>query len=238
MKPYVVCHMMGPLDGQLLVEQWTPSTGQPYDALIAEYDRVHEQFGADAWISGRAVGAEFADGKPHSPIPIPSVERPVHVARSGADEYAVLIDPHGKLHWSGPKTYGAATIVLLGRDVPDAHLAELSSDGISYVTAASDKIDLVHALETLNTKFGIKRLILEGGAHTNAEFLEAGLVDEISLLLFPAICGRTSSRTIFGARPDGLADRLRLSMISSEVRQAGVMHLRYKVDYASKNKGG
>ncbi|MCP1912534.1 riboflavin biosynthesis pyrimidine reductase [Bradyrhizobium elkanii] len=235
MKPYVICHMMGPLDGQLLVEQWTASTGLPYDTLIAEYDRVHEQLGADAWIAGRAVGAEFADGQPHPPISAPAVERPVHVARSGAEEYAVLIDPHGKLHWTGPTTYGAATILLLGRDVPDTHLAELACDGISYVVAEGEKIDLGHALATLNAKFGIKRLILEGGAHTNAEFLEAGLVNEISLLLFPAICGRAGSQTLFGARPDGLADRLQLSAISAEVRQAGVVHLRYKVEYPCKS---
>jgi hypothetical protein len=28
MKPYVICHMMGLLHGQLLVEQWTPSAGR------------------------------------------------------------------------------------------------------------------------------------------------------------------------------------------------------------------
>ncbi|MCJ9730038.1 dihydrofolate reductase family protein [Bradyrhizobium sp. PRIMUS42] len=235
MKPYVICHMMGPLDGQLLVEQWTASTGLSFDALIAEYDRVHEQLGADAWIAGRAVGAEFADGKPHPPINATAVERPVHVARSGAEEYAVLIDPGGKLHWTGPMTYDAATIVLLGGNVPDAHLAELACDGISYVVAEGEKIDLDHALSTLNARFGIARLLLEGGAHTNAEFLEAGLVDEISLLLFPAICGRTGSQTLFGARRDGLGDRLRLSAISTAVRQAGAVHLRYKVEYPWKS---
>ncbi|MGY3238528.1 riboflavin biosynthesis pyrimidine reductase [Bradyrhizobium sp. USDA 4472] len=236
MKPYVICQMMGPLDGQLLVEQWAPSTGQPNDALIAEYDRVHEQLSADAWIVGRAVGAKFADGGPHAPIDTPAVERPVRVARSGAEEYVVLIDPHGKLHWTGPTTYGAATIVLLGRNVPDAHLVDLASDSISYIIAHGEKIDLFQGLEILNAKFGIERLILEGGAHRNAEFLEAGLVDEISLLLFPAICGRTGCQTIFGARPDGFAGRLRLSTISSEMRQTGVMHLRYKMEYPRKSQ--
>lgn len=56
MKPYVICHMMGPLDGQLLVDEWSASTGQSSKDLVAEYDRVHEALGGDAWIAGRAVG--------------------------------------------------------------------------------------------------------------------------------------------------------------------------------------
>lgn len=235
MKPYVICHMMGPLDGQLLVEQWAPSTGRPNRELIAEYDRVHEQLDGDGWIAGRAVGGEFADGEPHAPEGMVTVERPDHVASKYAKEYAVLIDPEGKLHWTGPETYEAATIAILGHGVPDSHLAELAGDGISYIVADGDVIDLAKALETLNEKFGVKRLILEGGAHTNALFLEAGLVDEISLLLFPAIGGRANSQPLFGGRKDGLSDLLRLSMLSTEVRQGGVVHLRYKVGYARKH---
>ena len=92
MKPYIVCHMMGPLDGQLLVDQWSPSTGRSAEELIAEYDRVHESLEGDAWIASRVVGEEFAHAKPHPPAEFPPVERPVHVARKNAKEYAVLID--------------------------------------------------------------------------------------------------------------------------------------------------
>ncbi|MGW5956790.1 5-amino-6-(5-phosphoribosylamino)uracil reductase [Methylorubrum populi] len=231
MRPYVICHMMGPLDGELLVDRWSPSTGRPAEALIAEYDRVHEALEGDAWIAGRAVGAEFAEGQPHPPEPVPAVERPLHVARAGAEEYAVLIDPHGKLHWTGPETYGAPLVMVLGRDVPDAHLAELAADGISYIVSEQPEVDLGRTLEALSANFGVRRLILEGGAHTNAAFLKAGLVDEISLVLFPAIGGHSGSQTLFEAGEDGLADRVRLSLVSAEVRQAGAVALRYRVAY-------
>lgn len=231
MKPYVICHMMGPLDGQLLVEDWSPSTGRASDDLIAEYDRVHDDLGCDGWISGRSVGEEFANGKPHPPEPVPAVERPVHVAREAADEFALLIDPHGKLHWTGPEAYGAPIIMVLGRDVPDSHLAELAADGISYIVADGEGIDLKAMLATLASTFGIKRLLLEGGAATNASFLNAGLVDEVSLVLFPAIGGRSGAKTLFEDGPEGLASKLRLEMMSTEMRRAGAVHLRYKVEY-------
>ena len=178
MRPHVICHMMGPLDGELLVDRWSPSTGRSSQALVAEYDRVHEALEGDAWIAGRAVGEEFAEGRPHPPEPVPAVGRPVHVARPGAEEYAVLLDRHGKLHWNGPETYGAPLVMILGRDVPDAHLAELAADGISYVVSNGPEIDLGQTLDVLASAFGVRRLILEGGARTNAAFLKAGLVDE------------------------------------------------------------
>jgi len=232
MRPHVICHMMGPLDGELLVDRWSPSTGRSSEALVAEYDRVHEALEGNAWIAGRAVGEEFAEGRPHPPEPVPAVGRPVHVARAGAEEYAVLLDPHGKLHWNGPETYGAPLVMILGRDVPDAHLAELAADGISYVVSDGPEIDLGQTLDVLASAFGVRRLILEGGARTNAAFLKAGLVDEISLLLFPAIGGHSGSQSLFEAGEDGLADRVRLSLVSTEVRTAGAVALRYRVAYA------
>ncbi|MBN4097955.1 dihydrofolate reductase family protein [Methylobacterium sp. OT2] len=232
MRPHVICHMMGPLDGELLVDRWSPSTGRSSEALVAEYDRVHEALEGDAWIAGRAVGEEFAEGRPHPPEPVLAVERPIYVARAGAEEYAVLIDQHGKLHWTGPETYGAPLVMILGRDVPDAHLAELAADGISYIVSEDPEIDLGRTLDVLASEFGVRRLILEGGARTNAAFLKAGLVDEISLVLFPAIGGHSGSQTLFEAGEDGLADRVRLSLVSTEVRTAGAVALRYSVAYA------
>lgn len=231
MRPYVICHMMGPLDGELLVDRWSPSTGRSSEELVAEYDRVHEALDGDAWIAGRAVGEEFAEGRPHPPKSVPAVTRPVHVARAGAEEYAVLIDQLGKLHWTGPETYGAPLVMVLGRDVPDAHLAELAADGISYVVSDGAEIDLGRTLEVLASDFGVRRLILEGGARTNAAFLKAGLVDEISLVLFPAIGGHSGSQTLFEAGEDGLAERVRLTLDSAEVRPAGAVALQYRVTY-------
>lgn len=231
MKPYVICHMMSPIDGKLVVNQWSGSTGRSSEDLVADYDRVHYELKCDAWIAGRAVGEEYADGTPHPPHDHGDVERPIHVTRSGSDEYAVLIDPDGKLHWSQAEIDGAPIIMVLGRNVPDAHLAELASDGISYIVAEGETIDLAAVLADLHERFGIKRIILEGGAHTNGTFFKAGLVDEVSLLVFPAIGGRSDAPTPFEASEDGLADHVRLSMSANEMRRNGVVPLRYTVSY-------
>lgn len=74
-------------------------------------------------------------------------------------------------------------------------------------------------------------MVLEGGAHTNATFLEAGLVDEISLVLFLAIGGRKDTQTLFEAGPEVLVDRARLSLLLAETSAGGAVHLRYSMSY-------
>jgi hypothetical protein len=92
MKPFVICHMMSPLDGQLVVRQWSASTGQPADDLDAQSERIHYNMGMDAWLCGRSTGEEFATAKPHPPETFDDVQRPVHIAPKGSKEYAVFLD--------------------------------------------------------------------------------------------------------------------------------------------------
>ncbi|WP_245306834.1 MULTISPECIES: hypothetical protein [unclassified Rhizobium] len=64
-RPHVICHMMSPLDGRLIVNDWAEATGHSVDELVKIYDDLHEKIGADAWLSGRATGEEFADAVDH-----------------------------------------------------------------------------------------------------------------------------------------------------------------------------
>ncbi len=74
----------------------------------------------------------------------------------------------------------------------------------------------------------LKRLLLEGGGHVNGSFLAAGLVDEISLLVAPALDGGDGVTGVFDAAAS-LAGKVRLSLISAETLSHGVVHLRYAV---------
>jgi riboflavin biosynthesis pyrimidine reductase len=88
----------------------------------------------------------------------------------------------------------------LGKAVPDSLLAELTAEGISSLVGAGDERSLEQPRETLTAAFGLKRLLLEGGAHAHAEVLKAGRVEKRSLGLFPAIRGRQDSQTRCGGR--------------------------------------
>ena len=73
---------------------------------------------------------------------------------------------------------------------------------ISYVVSGASSVDLTQAVNLLGEHFGIRTLLLEGGGHINGGFLEAGLVDEVSLLLLAAIDGRHDIPAVF----DGVSD--------------------------------
>jgi riboflavin biosynthesis pyrimidine reductase len=120
-------------------------------------------------------------------------------------------------------------VVVLGRDVSDQHLAELTADGVSYIVAAEAQPDLGHVLDVLGRELGIRRLLLEGGAAINGAFLAAGLVDEVSLLVAPALDGRMKTQHFVEIDRDGLADKIELSLNSCEKLEHGLVHLRLAV---------
>jgi 5-amino-6-(5-phosphoribosylamino)uracil reductase len=56
------------------------------------------------------------------------------------------------------------------------------------------------AMAALGDTLGIETILLEGGAATNGTFLKAGLIDEISVLIHPAVDGLAGVESIFEYR--------------------------------------
>lgn len=58
---------------------------------------------------------------------------------------AVAIDPHRKLHYGQDHAMGDHVIAVLCEGVPDAYLAELRAEAVSYLFAGPDGDDLLLA---------------------------------------------------------------------------------------------
>jgi riboflavin biosynthesis pyrimidine reductase len=229
MRPHVICLMESSLDGRLHPSRWTRSAdGTPKD-WSALYAATHDGLKVDAWMIGRVTGAEMAKGKPHPPDSAPPQRRPHHFAAGHKKPYAIAADAGGKLHFAGPEIGGDHVVVLLGSGVPDTHLAELAADGISYIVSATPAIDFASALNTLRGGLGIERLALEGGGGINGALLAARLVDELIVIVGPALDGGADSRTIVEAGDTGLKGRVKLSLRSCEPLTHGAVRLRYAV---------
>jgi riboflavin biosynthesis pyrimidine reductase len=220
--------MITSVDGRLHPSRFTTSPDGTRRDWSAEYEKIHETLKADAWLVGRVTMAEISKAGPHAPSQSTAVERPLHIAGRSKGSYAVALDPSGKVHFKAGGIAGDDVIVLLGRDVPDSHLAELAADGVSYVVSEKAEIDIAAVLESLGREFGIRNLVLEGGAGTNGAFLAAGLVDEMRILIAPAIDGGENVQGIVAYR-DGLAGRLALQLKSAETLDHGVVQLHYAV---------
>ncbi|TPM56309.1 RibD family protein [Mesorhizobium sp. B2-2-4] len=229
MKPHIICHMIASLDGSLHPSRYTASPDGTRAEWSSLYEHIHNDFAGDGWIVGRVTMAEMSKAGAHPPADAGKVDRPYHVAQTGMGSYAVALDPSGKLHFSKPDIGGDHVVVLLGHDVADSHLAELAADGVSYIVAETADMDLGRMLEVLNREFAIRRLLLEGGAGINGSFFADGLVDELSLLVAPALDGRAANQGFVEFGETGLAGKMQLSLKSCEALAHGLVHLRYAV---------
>ena len=122
--------------------------------------------------------------------------------------------------------------MVLTEQVSDAHLAGLRSEPVSYIFAGKHEIDLALALEILNRELGIKRLLLEGGGGSNGAFLRAGLVDEISLAILPAVDGARGAPSVFDSsdKDAGVPAPIEsMTLQSSQVLDGGAVWLRYQL---------
>jgi riboflavin biosynthesis pyrimidine reductase len=111
------------------------------------------------------------------------------------------------------------------------HFARHDADTVSYVVAADEGMDARPLLELLGKELGIQRLLVEGGGNVNGSMMAAGVVDELSILLAPAVDGAVGITGVFEV-PDarGLAGKARLRLTSSETIEHGLVHLRYAVE--------
>ena len=228
MKPHVSILMMTSIDGRLHPSRFTASPDGTTRDWSGQYEKVHASLQANAWLVGRVTMAEMSKAGPHAPSGPWRVERPIHLAKPDAATFAVALDVSGKLHFQSGTLSGDHVIVLLGRDVPDSHLAELAADGVSYVVSGAAEFDIPNLLEALAREFGITHLVVEGGAKTNGAFLAALVVDELRVLVAPALDGAEHIQGIVDYR-DGLAGVMSLRFKSAVVLDHGVVELTYGV---------
>jgi len=236
MRPKIICHMVSSIDGRLLPNRWTPpAAGIARGWEHRHYEAVAARLDADGWMVGRKSMQDFAKGTERAVAGVPGTLRETYVADRRGRDVAVGIDPHGRLHYGRDNAGGDHIIAVLGQQVSDAYLAELQTDGVSYLFAGEDGTDLHEAMDTLGEAFGIKTILLEGGGITNGTFLKAGLIDEISLLVYPGIDGLAGVPSIFeflGAADDRPAAGKALRHFGAETLEGGVVWLRYKVEAA------
>ncbi len=151
-----------------------------------------------------------------------------------------MIDLHGKLHYGKDEAAGDHVIAIIGEQVSDEYLAELQHDGVSYLftrldgeDAAAQSEALHSAMTILGETFGIKTLLLEGGGITNGTFLKAGLIDEISLLVYPAVDGLAGIPSIieYAGEPDERpAAGQSLRHLTTETLEGGSVWIHYRVE--------
>jgi len=197
------------------------------------FETLHDKLGGDAWLVGRVTGREFAK-KDSYPAKAASRTWPREpwIAKRDAAVYGIVLDAQGKIAWGRSDIGGDPIVVVLTEQVPDAHLDALREEGVSYLFAGKRELDLALLLEILNRELGIKRLLLEGGGRANGSFLSAGLVDEISMAIVPAVEGAKGAPHVFDSESELAGATAPLTdMVLKEctVQDGGAVWLRYDI---------
>ena len=124
---------------------------------------------------------------------------------------------------------GDHLICVVSEQTSEDYLDMLQQAGISYVVTGKSSVDLRKAVNQLGKHFGIRTLLLEGGGHINGAFLQAGLVDELSLLVAPGIDGRHEIPAVFDGLSQSKNKAVALRLKSLERRKRDTLWLRYRV---------
>jgi riboflavin biosynthesis pyrimidine reductase len=228
-KSKVICHMACSVNGKIISENW----GNWRAKFGNLYEECHESFKSQAWMCGRVtLEKDFSDEeRPRLKKSTQPVNRKPFIGNERAKSFAIAIDPGGKLGWKRNEINGDHIIEVLTEKVQGAYIHYLRQRKISYIFAGKSEISFTSALKQLSALFPIKTIMLEGGGLINGSMLEAGLIDELSLLLLPIADAKADTATVFEL-PDQRGNKkfssyLRLKKIQKLKHQ--VLWLKYKV---------
>lgn len=235
-RPYIFCHMMTSLDGKIMGQYMeTPEGNAAGDVFYNISFGKNSYYKHQGWLSGRVTTDDnftFYE-KPDLDENAPTVPEGDFVAEK-TDMYYVSVDPSGRLGWKDKTlTYVDTTahvIEVLTEKAGNSYKAFLRKLGISYIIAGTDSLDYGLAMRKLKELFGIETLMLGGGGVLNWSFIQAGMCDEVSVVIAAVADGSNNTPALFGVR-EGLSSEkaVGFELLSAEVKDGGSVWLRYKV---------
>lgn len=240
-RPYIFCHMMTSLDGKIMGNYMeTPEGAAAGDVFYNLSFGKNPYYKHQGWLSVRITMDDnftFYE-KPDLDENAAKVPEGDYIAKK-TDMYYVSIDPSGRLGWkSSTLTYidtTAHVIEVLTEKATNAYKAFLRRLGISYIIAGIDSLDYEQTLSKLKEQFGIENLML-GGAALNWSFIQAGMCDEVSVVIAAVADGSANTQTLFMTR-EGMSDD---TSVAFKLQEAKVMDgdsiwLRYLVKNVKEN---
>lgn len=222
-RPYIICHMMMSIDGRI-------DCGMT--VKIAGSEEYYETLGAlntPTCLSGRVTAQlEMAEQGVFVSKNTKPAGKECFSKKRNADGYQVIVDTKGTLLWQNDRSSDEPLIVITSEQVSKEYLAYLDSLHISWIVCGKEQINLKRAVEILYTEFAVERMAVVGGGTINAGFLDAGLLDEVSILLGPGVDGRKGMTATFDGLPMN-REPVNLKLKDVKAYEDGAVWLRYLV---------
>jgi riboflavin-specific deaminase-like protein len=212
------------------------------DGKIATANRLVSSFGSprdqDHLLRLRATadavmtGARTADLNPINMGPGPARYRRRRLKRGLAEfNLRIIVSRSGTVNPKAEvfKHRFSPIIILTTRRATAARLKKLRALAAEVKICGANEIHFARALRWLRAKWGIKRLLCEGGGELNDALFRAGLVNQLHLTVCPRIFGGGAAPTIAdGVGAGSLARAARLELDSARGR-GNEMFLAYRV---------
>ncbi len=219
------------VDGRIISANWGDEERRKFFSSI--YEECHKSFDSQAWMVGRVtMEKDFTEGKQlQLTMPEKPIAREPFIGDKEATSFAIAVDPSGKLGWESNEIDGDHVIEILTEQVSDSYLYYLQQQSISYIFAGEKEINFELALSQLAILFPIKTIMLEGGGHVNGSLLNAGLIDELSLLILPLADGTPNTPTTFEVSEYLQKKHAKpLELIDVQKLENDVLWLRYRMN--------
>jgi riboflavin biosynthesis pyrimidine reductase len=183
------------------------------------------------------VGAATARAEKYGPARQHSLWHDLRKGRTPTPPIAVVsarldLDPASRLIAAAPPH--ARTIVITTAQAPPDRRADLAGRA-DVIVAGEEAVDLNAAVSALADR-GHQRMLTEGGPRLLAQFIAAGLLDELCLTVGPLLAGPGASRIVAGPLPASRPLPLQLAHV---LEDGGFLLCRYtRKDHLSRTAGG
>ncbi|MFH1039168.1 MAG: dihydrofolate reductase family protein [PVC group bacterium] len=250
-RPHLIVHTIASVDGRVSLgpnrtgfedigdERWQAiwSSETTLEDGVRELESLYHP---GAFLEGS--GSFVREGDDPAPLPLSEFDPEelyrdflpdAVVRRPDHQGWFAAVDGRGRLR-SGMKEFpgweGWHTLHLVSRGAPPEYLAFLRRSEIPYLIAGQKQVDLKAVMEKMRAKLGVECVVSTAGSRLNGALLRAGLVDEVSLVLLPALIGGCTTPYLF-ASPDLRSDEwpTRLKLLSARGEPGGRVRLRYQV---------
>jgi 2,5-diamino-6-(ribosylamino)-4(3H)-pyrimidinone 5'-phosphate reductase len=224
MLPKVILHTATSLDGRI--------TGFPADLEL--YYALAARWNPDAVLFGSETVLAAVRDNPVLAVP-PEHEEMFRPPDGEPDPRPLLViaDSRGRVRcWDAIRRwpYMRDVLALCSPSTPREYLEYLGQRKIGVIISGSDRIDIRTALEALNRDYGVATVRADSGGTLNAVLLQAGVVDEVSVLIHPHLAGGSPDPTMFDPVRAGYSDlQIPLTPIGTERMDNGIVWLRYAV---------
>jgi len=198
--------------------------------------KIADVHGGARWITGEAARAEAHRQRSEADAIIAGVttvlrDDPALTVRLGRpwprEPYRVILDTSARTSPSA-RVITAATpsraVIAVGDTAPRPRVAALEAAGAEVLRCPTrDGRVAVDAVLAALFAREVRSVLLEGGGEVHASFLEAGLVDRVTLFVAPVLLGGREAPGVVGGAGRELKSAVRLGPISARLVGADVM---------------